>query len=370
MKTYLIFNTEKLIKKINSKEEFYKTKVNGNRLDIVKKYHNKKGSPFSTNFPKEIKISPEVVGLIVGEGFIGKSFVFANSNEKAIDEVSDFLKQFNIPLKFYLEISVKNKDEGYVNTAKSFWENHLNIKLSRIRLRKEFNSITKYGTIHLILSNSLFSKLLRQIMDISKIKVEKNKDYSINYLKGIIAAEGNINIKKSTKCVYMIRISASKKEERNHYKRCLEKVGIKIYCEDMPTISADEGIKLGWKTTRGRAGAVIISRWDNFIKIFELDLLDLHNEKKEKFLKYFFYNKFTKQFLEFEYFLNKRFTLKEAQNYFGFKGRHVDRVLTFYKNGYLNRKKVNEVKFSYSLTNKYKKLHNKLKNEIIKQDLL
>ena len=43
MKTHINFNTEKLIKKINSREEFYEIKINGNRLDIAKKYNHKRG---------------------------------------------------------------------------------------------------------------------------------------------------------------------------------------------------------------------------------------------------------------------------------------------------------------------------------------
>lgn len=365
MKTNLIFNTEKLIKKINSKNEFYEIKKDKNTLDIIKKYKNKKGRPFSLKLPKQIIVSPEVIGLIVGEGYIGnRTLIFANSNEDAISKVIDFLKQFNLSIKMYLEISIKNKEKDFEKECKKFWENYLKTNLKRVRLRKEFNSITKHGTIHLNINNSLVAKILSIIVADSKSKIEKNKQLSVDYLKGIIAAEGNINIKKSTNCIYMIRISASKKEERNHYKRCLEKVGIKIYCEDMSTISPEDGIKRGWKTDKGRAGAVIVSRWENFIKIFELGLLDLHKDKKDRFLEYFLYNKFTKQFMDFKYFLNKEFTMKEAQIHFGFKGRYLNRVLTLYKQDYIYRKKINKIKFSYKLTEKYIKLYNKLNNEL------
>ena len=38
MRTQLIFNTEKLIKRINSSREFYKINKTSNMLDITKKY--------------------------------------------------------------------------------------------------------------------------------------------------------------------------------------------------------------------------------------------------------------------------------------------------------------------------------------------
>jgi len=365
MKTCLIFNTKKLINKLNSQKEFYEIKGNGINYEVHKRYRDKQGRPFSLMLPGQIITSPEVVGLIVGEGYIGdRNFVFANSNEEAITKIIDFLRQFNLPIKMYLEISVKNKEKYFEKECIEFWETYLKTNLKRVRLRREFDTITRHGTIHLIINNSLVAKILRQIIQISKIKIEQDKQFSIAYLKGAIAAEGNINVKKSTNCVYMIRISATEEKERKHYKRCLEKVGIKIFCKDMPTISSEEGIKRGWKTTKGRAGAVIISKWENFIKIFELGLLDLHKDKKDKFLEYFFNNKFTKQFMDFGHFLSKEFTMKDAQNYFGFRGRHLNRVLTLWKEGYLSRNKLNQVKFLYKPTNKYHLLYKKLDNEL------
>ncbi len=156
----------------------------------------------------------------------------------------------------------------------------------------------------------------------------------------------------------------AEKKKREHYKKCLEKAGLKIYCEDMPTVSKQEAKQRGWKTNKGRAGAVIISRWENFVKVFNLGLLDLSSDKKTKFLEHFVNNKFTKQFLDFRYFISKEFTMKQAQNHFGFSGRCVDRVLTLCKQGYISRRKTNQRDYVYKLTNKYINLYNKLRNEL------
>jgi hypothetical protein len=365
MKTQLTFNTRKLIENLNSTTEFYQIKESKNSLDIMKKYKNKRGRSFSISLPKKIQIFPDVVGLIVGEGFFGnRTFVFANSNKKAISRILDFLEQFNLSIKIYLEISTKNKPQSFINKCKKFWEDSLKTKIEKIRIRKEFNNITEYGTIHLILNNSLLAKLLARAINISKRKVENNRQLSISYLKGILAAEGNINVKSTTtNCLYMVRVSASKQKERDHYKRCLEKAGLNIYCKDMPTISKEEAKQKRWKTTKGRAGAVIISRWENFVKILNLGLLDLSKDKKSKFLEHFECNKFTKQFLDFQYFLNKEFKMKDAQICFGLKGRQPDRVLTLCKQGYISRKKINKRDYIYKLTNKYTHLYNKFKEE-------
>lgn len=361
MKTLLNFKSKRLIEIINFKSKNYQVEEESKSLIIYKKG---KKRPMPVKIPKEIKISPQTVGLIVGEGYIGdRVFVFANSNEKAIDLVLEFIKQFNLPIKNYLEVSTKNMPKDFAQKSSHFWEKHMNTKISRTRERKEFNNITKYGTMHLSINSKIIAEILTKIIKKSKEKIEKNKTLSIEYLKGIIAAEGNINIKKTTNCVYMVRISATKQDERDHYKRCLHFAGLNIFCKDMLSISKEEAKQKGWKTEKGRAGCVIISRWENFIKILEMGLLDINEDKKSKFLKSFVNNKFTIQFISFKDFFNKEFKIKEAQEYFKFSGRYVNRVLTLFKQGYISRRKFNQRDYSYKLTQKYYDLYNLFKEE-------
>jgi hypothetical protein len=357
MKTCLAYNTKNLVRRLDCSKYFHEIKENKNELCVIRRYNNIKRKPFVLKLPKQIKITPEAVGLIIGEGYFESFFVFANSNKKAIREILKFLSQFRLNIINYLELSVKNMPQNFIQRSKQFWKKELDFPIQRIRLRKEFNNLTENGTLHLAIYNILFGGLIKKLINEARKKMEKNKKLAVGYLKGILAAEGNINVKKKTSCVYMIRISASKQEERDHYKKCLERAGIKIFCKDMPTVSKKEAIERGWKTTKGRAGAVIISKWDNFIKILELDLLGLSEDKKQKFMKYMLYNKFTKQFLDFGCFLGKEFTAKEAQKYFNFKGRHLNRMLTLLKKGYLSRRKINQVKFIYKLTKKYLKVY-------------
>lgn len=354
MKTYLTFDVHKLLREIYPKGTFNEINEIGNKLQLIKKYRKKMLKRFPIELPKQIKISSEAVGLIVGEGyFSGKVFVFANSNIKTIREILEFLDQFNFDIRNYLEISIKNMPKSFMKNSKNYWEKELNMPLEKVRIRKEFNNITQNGTLHLMVFSSLFAKLINRIINFSKKKIEINNKLAVGYLKGILAAEGNINVKRDTNCLYMVRISASKEEERTHYKKCLERLDIRISCKDMPTVSKKEAVQRGWKTNKGRAGAVIISKWENFIQILKLNLLELSEEKNEKFIKHLLENKFTKQFLSFKPFIKKNFTMKDAQNYFNFKGRYVNRVLTLYKKGYLSRKKISKRSFSYSLTKKY-----------------
>jgi hypothetical protein len=261
-----------------------------------------------------------------------------------------------------LEICTKNTNKDFIKKSKGIWNKI--IKVNKIRLRNEFNNTTDKGTLHIIYTNKIFCYILKEILDKSKEIIKNNKELAIDYLKGIIAAEGNINIKKQTRCIYMIRISAKEEKEREFYKELLEKIGIKITCKDMKTISKEEGKKLGWKTDKGRAGCVIISRWDNFLKIFRLNLLELNKRKQKLFLNYFINNKFTKQLLDFDYFINKKFRMKEAQKIFKFKGRYVNRLKTLERLNLVNKEFIKNVgknkTYSYNLNNNYLEIYNKL----------
>ena len=149
MRTYLNFDTYTLIKNLKLTKGHYKISGKDNSLLIIKNHKfGRIGRPYSITLPNKIRILPEVVGLFVGEGFNNENhIVFANSNERAIDEFLNFLKPFNLKTDFYLEISIKNKSKKFIEKSVNFWENYLNIKLKRVRLRKEFNNTTEHGTI-------------------------------------------------------------------------------------------------------------------------------------------------------------------------------------------------------------------------------
>ena len=257
---FLVFDSEKILEQI-CKAPLSFEKVKEGYLMKRMVGVGFRGQKTQFIFPDKIKIKPSTAGLIVGEGYFKRNFIFCNSNETVIKEIMDFLFQFNFKLHFVLEIAMKNMPKKFINESKIKWEELIKNKIKRIRLRNEFNNTSIQGSLHIALYNSLFPKVLEKILKIIKIKAENEEDIAQDYLRGIIAAEGNINVKSTTtNCLYMIRISAKRKEEREHYKKCLKRIGLNIYCQDMETISPEEGIKLGWKTNKGRAGAVIISK--------------------------------------------------------------------------------------------------------------
>lgn len=366
---YLIFDTQKIIREICSEEPIrYCYEFCNNKIVFRKKSGNGiLGRRTEFVFPLKIKLNPSTFGLIIGEGYIdSRQFAFVNSNENIINHVLKFLNQFNIPLYFTLELAMKNMDNGFIEDSKKAWECVVGHSIKNIRVRKEFNNTTRKGILHIRCYNSCFARVLEIIFGLSKNLVETDECFSREYIKGILAAEGNVNVKKSTGCLYMVRISAKAETERAHYKRCLEKIGIKIYCKDMPTIDKnDERVKF-WKTNNGRGGAVIINRWANFYKMFSMDLLDIHENKRSKFVRHFLNNKTTKWLLEFKDLPKQWLTMREFKNMFGLKSVprcRVDKMLSL---KFLVKKRIkpkNRCAMQvYHLTGEYFKFINKLSN--------
>lgn len=351
----LVFDTLKLLEKTKREDENMEIFSHESFLDIIRK--PSLGRPAYAQLPKKIVMSSEMLGLIVGEGHIDDHrFIIANSEEKIILEIFNFLSQFPHKVSAYVEVCTKNTNKNFPNKCKIFWENKLKIKLRSIRISKVYFNTTKSGVLHVELNSGIIARLLAFIVEKGKTMAENNPKLAEGYLRGIFAGEGNVNVKKNDGCVYMLRISAKKKKDRNHYKKCLKTVGINISCKDMPSVSKQEGVKRGWKTTKGRAGAVIISRWNNFVRAIEINLFELHPKKEKLFFNKFKNNKFTKQFLAFEFFIDKEFTQKDAQIRFSLLGRNVNRLKRLCVSGFAQRKKQGK-KYVYRLTSKYLSLY-------------
>jgi len=354
----ILFNTEDIVKNL-FKSGSYIYQKDSNHIKI----QNKIGRNTKFEFLLKIKIKPSTLGLIVGEGYIGdRQFVFANSNEVAIKQVIEFLAQFNIILDFLLEISTKNVHPGFIEKSKKQWEEIVHQNIKNIRKREEFNNTTNKGTLHIRFYNSCFAKVLKIIIEKSKQIVESDENLSKEYIKGLIAAEGNIDVKKTTGCLYMVRISAKEEAQREQYKRCLEKVKFKIYCKDMETVTKEDGTKRGWKTVHGRGGCVIISRWENFVKIILNNMLVICPDKKQKFLFGFMNNLFTRNFLYFSRYLNSYFTLNDVKKDMNLSRKPTGRILTLIKQGYIKRDE-SKMPYKHYLTKKYKQLYNKIIKE-------
>jgi len=130
----------------------------------------------------------------------------------------------------------------------------------------------------------------------------------------------------------------------------------------MPTINKNDVRTLHWKTKKGRGGAVLINRWINFYKILLMDLLELHQDKKQKFIKHFLYNKTTRWLLEFKDLSRKEFTMRELKEAFKLRAKPRDRINKMLSLNLIKRRKINSKNtiYGYCLTESYFEFVNKL----------
>ncbi len=83
----LIFDTKEILAELCKNQHFTYLEEESKLLMKRTKGHN-----VQFLFPIKIKINPITVGLIIGEGYIdNRQFVFANSNEKIIKNILEFL---------------------------------------------------------------------------------------------------------------------------------------------------------------------------------------------------------------------------------------------------------------------------------------
>ena len=90
-----------------------------------------------------------------------------------------------------------------------------------------------------------------------------------SYLRGLFAAEGSVSIRKNSGIIRYVKISASSEERRLFIRRCLRKIGI---------------IPVKDELTKG-SEAVKVGGFHNYQKLEEFNILKLHPEKQQKFIK-------------------------------------------------------------------------------------
>ncbi len=213
----------------------------------------------------------EGLGLQQGDGTQSLSDVhitFTNGCEDLVIHQIDWFKKLGIStwvLRFYPEIPNDKLSDFYQIKNKLI---SIGIKQLQFRKGKSKLSNTKNVLIQLVFHNKLFKLAYLYLLYNSRDIILKNKDWITSYLKGILASEGSVKVRKDSRLLSAIKISASSENTRNFYKNCLRSIGI------IP--SKDE-------LTKG-SEAVMITKLENYKKILEMDLLSLHPKKQERFI--------------------------------------------------------------------------------------
>jgi hypothetical protein len=241
------------------------------------------GSKFILKIPYFVEVTEELTefyGMYVGDGETSKksqSLSFGNTSEimlrkflnfviKVFDiNLSDFSICIQVPYSLYNENEIKLK-----------WAKTLDIKSENIKSIYYTPEIKIYGRINkrnkeycrIRLNRSIVKWFFDNIHNILKNYIMNDKKLYIGYLRGIFAAEGCCSFDSKYKRVITINMRSNK--EMKFISNILLLLGVQN--------------KVKWRMKDGSKMYFInIYNKQSFEKLFEIDLFNLHEEKKIDF---------------------------------------------------------------------------------------
>ena len=232
--------------------------------------------------PKEIEMVDElmeVAGIMDGELHKkarksgGMGVKITNSEPQIIKKVVDvFEKHFKIPKEMWrasLIMNMKNsvKEWNHIEDKKlkKFWSEVTGIPIQNFGkttvMLKYQSKHSPHGILQIRIPSLLFWKFIMAFLKYVR-KLMKSKELVIPYLRGLIAAEGGVGLRKDGGISHLL-IGATKKTDRKFYKKCLKILGIE-------SKEYEERLEIYGKK--------------NFLVFLKLDLFRLHPSRRSKFL--------------------------------------------------------------------------------------
>jgi len=252
-----------LPRKFNRKEVIVE-KVGDGRVKVKLKPSGRSKSILIKRFIELDRLFFEGLGLWQGEGGKSKGLYFGNNCPALINHFLNFVER-KLGIKrdeFKVTVNSPNLNEKE-ETIKERWSRLLKIPRENFtkvcydaRIRKEYAQVYINGVVLLMVVKTLHEKLRKIIL--------QNTTYAASYIRGIIASEGSIHLKKSGVLSH-VAISTKNLDDMEFYKVCLMVLGIK-----------------STKYQEKRCAFPIYGK-PNFIKMLNLGLVSLHPEKKVKF---------------------------------------------------------------------------------------
>lgn len=224
--------------------------------------------PSKINLDEKFFIS---LGLSTGDGLnnLGKRNIHYNFCNKNLDLVKynylwlkDVFKVKNI--EFYLYVPLKYKDN--IQEYKKHISSYFNIKSYKIKYY--FSNRHKEPAITLQISNSLFQSFYLNLFPKLKSLILSNEIFRKSFLRGLFAAEGHVkhSIYGTIESISLAFNPFKEIELAKFVLELLRKEEIKA--------------KINFKKDY-----IYFCGYENMIKFYLKGLIDLHKEKKEKFLK-------------------------------------------------------------------------------------
>ncbi|MEK6887960.1 MAG: LAGLIDADG family homing endonuclease [Candidatus Aenigmatarchaeota archaeon] len=249
------------------------------------------------------------------------------------DIINTFIKFLNTVFlqytpKYRIDINSK-KLQFDDEKIKEFWIKNIKIRIIKeklkIRERKNLYSglIENNGIFTISIDNTIVKPLLLNTIEASKELALKYKEWSKDFLRGLLICEGCVYCKKDV--LKSIQIGQVKGENREFIKRLLKSLDIDF----------SEGIN-----------QISINNWDNFYKIYSYEMFPFNQltntNKYAKFLTGFRNCEETKKIQKLRPFKENSFTMKEWQIYYNLKmyNSPQNTLKWFVKNGFLKKKRI------------------------------
>ncbi len=210
------------------------------------------------------------LGLSVGDGLNNPNlrnmhYTFANTNLSLVKHILHWLNHyFQIPehnLQFYVFIPLGMNAQGELTNISQT----LGVNVNRLNFYMKERH--RKPSVMIQLSNAVFQCFYLELFDKLKNVIFENDLYRRWFLKGLFAAEGHVKHSEYG-TIESLQFSFNPKTEKTliaFVQQCLKKEGL--------------------RSKANKRGAVYLCDYNNMIKLYLLGILDLHKDKKEKFLR-------------------------------------------------------------------------------------
>lgn len=233
--------------------------------DLIKIwYENPKGrSPSAVTIKKKITINEKsgiFLGFWAGDG--GKiQFSLANNNTKllkiVLKNMKESLGEIDVDLRIMVPLNFIPLKKEIIQDIKT---NFLDIKKIKVN---NYNKTRKQPIYQIVNNKTVFVKFVKHLHNYISENINKKDSFWDGYLKGIIAAEGHMEIRKQYNTLSRISIAQENQNIRKNIFESLEARNIKFYFDKR---------------------SIRISGKENYNIILKRNLYKLHPVKKNQFL--------------------------------------------------------------------------------------
>ncbi|MFB6088149.1 MAG: hypothetical protein ABEK36_00025 [Candidatus Aenigmatarchaeota archaeon] len=266
-----------------SKNQFFPIltkEFSDNKIQIWYETNSGQPNPKKIKLTRNIKLNDELLeifGLFQAEGTKLSnylSFQFSNSNPYLIQKVLNFFKNnFNVDNKHwncYITYWRDDFTKEKKNYLEEFWRNRLGISSINVREGTEYRlseNAAKYGVGSLRVEKKVFSTLIIKLLyRIIHPLVEKNKKYSIPYMRGLFKGDGVFSYSNG-KINYIGLAYNPHAEELDHYDKIF-----KLW--DLETKKD--------KLNKNNKRCIIFNHWKKHLKLLKVTGGRMFTEERNK----------------------------------------------------------------------------------------